>query len=163
MRTLDQFLNEYGKTHRNKTNQRIHLVCVPVILASTLAFGWPINAAMLGVQAAWASAVNVATVASVVLMLLFYARLGIKPLLAMAGFLGASLAVIYAIDAAGLPLIAIALVAWIAAWALQLVGHQIEGAKPSFFDDLVFLLIGPLFVLEELGVPLRKPAHTAPH
>ena len=33
------------------------------------------------------------------------------------------------------------------AWVGQFVGHQIEGRKPSFLDDLRFLLIGPLFVL----------------
>jgi uncharacterized membrane protein YGL010W len=43
-----------------------------------------------------------------------------------------------------LPLsIAIFVVAWIG----QFIGHKIEGKKPSFFDDLRFLLIGPLFVL----------------
>ena len=33
------------------------------------------------------------------------------------------------------------------AWIGQFIGHKIEGKKPSFFDDLRFLLIGPLFVL----------------
>jgi uncharacterized membrane protein YGL010W len=43
-----------------------------------------------------------------------------------------------------LPLsIAIFVVAWIG----QFIGHKIEGKKPSFLDDLRFLLIGPLFVL----------------
>lgn len=159
MRNIDQFLTEYAKTHQNKANQLIHILCVPVILASTLAFGWPVSAEWLGVEAEWAPYANVATLVSALFMLLFYSRMGVRAFVAMAGFLGASLAAIYAIDAAGWPLITIAVVAWVAAWALQLVGHQIEGAKPSFFDDLVFLLIGPLFVLEEVGVPVRKSAH----
>ena len=36
------------------------------------------------------------------------------------------------------------------AWIGQFIGHKIEGKKPSFFDDLRFLLIGPLFVLSFL-------------
>jgi uncharacterized membrane protein YGL010W len=28
-------------------------------------------------------------------------------------------------------------------WVLQFIGHKIEGKKPSFFDDLRFLLVGP--------------------
>ena len=36
---------------------------------------------------------------------------------------------------------------FVVAWIGQFIGHQIEGKKPSFFDDLRFLLIGPLFVL----------------
>ena len=39
---------------------------------------------------------------------------------------------------------------WIAAWALQFYGHEVEGAKPSFIEDLVFLLIGPLFVMDKV-------------
>ena len=36
---------------------------------------------------------------------------------------------------------------FVVAWIGQFIGHKIEGKKPSFFDDLRFLLIGPLFVL----------------
>jgi uncharacterized membrane protein YGL010W len=51
-----------------------------------------------------------------------------------------------------LPLsIAIFVVAWIG----QFIGHKIEGRKPSFLDDLRFLLIGPLFVLSFLYRRLR--------
>ena len=32
-------------------------------------------------------------------------------------------------------------------WALQFIGHAIEGRRPSFFKDLQFLLIGPLWLL----------------
>jgi uncharacterized membrane protein YGL010W len=41
----------------------------------------------------------------------------------------------------------ISLVVFVLAWIGQFVGHRIEGKKPSFFEDLRFLLIGPLFVL----------------
>ena len=133
MRSIDEFLNEYGKTHRNPRNQLIHFVCVPVILISSLAFGWPLSMAMLGSEAAWAPYVNVATVASVLMLAAFYSRLGWRAVAAMVVFLGVSIAVIMAVESS----------------------PNIEGAKPSFLDDLVFLLIGPLFVLEEWGVPLR--------
>jgi uncharacterized membrane protein YGL010W len=36
---------------------------------------------------------------------------------------------------------------FVLAWIGQFIGHKIEGKKPSFFDDVRFLLIGPLFVL----------------
>jgi len=44
---------------------------------------------------------------------------------------------------------------FVAAWLGQFVGHHIEGKKPSFFDDLRFLLIGPLFVLSILYRRIR--------
>jgi len=43
-------------------------------------------------------------------------------------------------------------------WILQFIGHKIEGKKPSFFQDLAFLLIGPAwllnFILKRLGIRL---------
>jgi uncharacterized membrane protein YGL010W len=44
---------------------------------------------------------------------------------------------------------------FVVAWIGQFIGHQIEGRKPSFLDDLRFLLIGPLFVLSFLYRRLR--------
>jgi len=34
-------------------------------------------------------------------------------------------------------------------WVLQFVGHYYEGRKPAFVDDLVGLLVGPMFVTGE--------------
>ena len=35
-------------------------------------------------------------------------------------------------------------------WVIQFVGHYYEGRKPAFADDLVGLLVGPMFVVMEL-------------
>ena len=45
------------------------------------------------------------------------------------------------------------IIVFVVAWVGQFIGHKIEGKKPSFLDDLRFLLIGPLFVL---GVLFRR-------
>jgi uncharacterized membrane protein YGL010W len=50
-------------------------------------------------------------------------------------------------DQAILPL---SIAIFVLAWVGQFIGHQIEGRKPSFLEDLRFLLIGPLFVLSFL-------------
>ncbi len=39
---------------------------------------------------------------------------------------------------------------WVAAWIVQFIGHQIEGKKPSFFRDVLFLLVGPVWILAAL-------------
>ncbi len=39
-------------------------------------------------------------------------------------------------------------------WIFQLIGHKIEGKKPSFLKDIQFLLIGPIWLL---GFILKKP------
>ena len=44
-------------------------------------------------------------------------------------------------------------IAFVLLWIMQFVGHKIEGKKPSFFEDLQFLLIGPAWVI---GFTYRK-------
>jgi uncharacterized membrane protein YGL010W len=44
-------------------------------------------------------------------------------------------------------------VIFIGAWVAQFIGHKIEGKKPSFFEDIQYLWVGPLFVMSKL---LRK-------
>ena len=45
---------------------------------------------------------------------------------------------------------------FILAWIGQFIGHKIEGKKPSFFEDIQFLLIGPAwllsFIYKKLGI-----------
>ena len=36
---------------------------------------------------------------------------------------------------------------FIVAWIGQFIGHKIEGRKPSFLEDIEFLLIGPAWLL----------------
>ena len=51
----------------------------------------------------------------------------------------------------------ISLIVFVVAWIGQFVGHKIEGAKPSFFQDVQFLLVGPAwlmhFLFKKAGIP----------
>jgi uncharacterized membrane protein YGL010W len=38
-------------------------------------------------------------------------------------------------------------VIFVLAWIGQFIGHKIEGKKPSFFKDIQFLLVGPIWLL----------------
>ena len=44
----------------------------------------------------------------------------------------------------------IALLVFAVGWAIQFLGHKYEGMKPAFFDDVMQLVIGPLFVCAEV-------------
>ena len=48
------------------------------------------------------------------------------------------------------PLWLISVIIFILSWAGQFYGHKIEGKKPSFFKDIQFLMIGPLWLLSKL-------------
>ncbi len=45
--------------------------------------------------------------------------------------------------------LAIAIGSFAAGWVIQFVGHYYEGRKPAFVDDLIGLLVGPMFVVGE--------------
>lgn len=40
---------------------------------------------------------------------------------------------------------------FVGGWALQALGHCIEGNKPAFFGDPLYLLVGPVWVAREVG------------
>lgn len=89
--------------------------------------------------------INLGTVLSVP-VLAFYFRLGRKTFSMMLGVFLLSFLICAIAEVSG------ArwwwhLLLFIVAWIGQFVGHKIEGKKPSFFEDLQFLLIGPIWTL----------------
>lgn len=152
-KSVDQWLAEYGESHQNRTNKRIHWVCVPIILWSVLALLWQVSLA----GHPWLNGAS----ALIVISLLFYARLSWTLTLGMGVITVVSIGLILAYQNAGfaLPLWVFALVLFVLAWIGQFIGHKIEGKKPSFFQDIQFLLIGPAwllsFIYQRLGIPVR--------
>jgi uncharacterized membrane protein YGL010W len=39
---------------------------------------------------------------------------------------------------------------FVGGWILLFLGHRIEGNKPAFFQGLVYLMVGPIWVAKEL-------------
>jgi uncharacterized membrane protein YGL010W len=146
MRTQRQFLDEYRLTHGHPTNALVHMICVPIILFASVGLLWTLPVGRwLGLAGGW---LNGATIVGL-LVLIFYAVLSARALLLMAVILAVCAAGIVGLEHAGVPLVWFCATVWIAAWLGQFYGHHVEGAKPAFLDDVVFLLIGPLFILEK--------------
>ena len=138
---LKRLLNEYGKSHQHPTNKAIHWLMVPLIYLSITAMLWQIQ---LG------NGVNGALLASIPVVI-YYLSLSPKLGLGMALFNTLCLTVCYlAEQGIALPLWQQALIIFIPAWVFQLIGHHIEGKKPSFLKDLQFLLIGPAWLMNDL-------------
>ena len=131
MRTIDTLLARYGDSHRNPVNEWVHIVCVPLIVFSLLGLLWSVHAAV--------------ALAGSVAALAYYAKLSRPFALGMLAMLGLMLIALAAMQP--IVILPLSLVLFVLAWIGQFIGHQIEGKKPSFLDDLRFLLIGPLFVL----------------
>jgi len=40
MRSAEQWLQEYGESHRHATNKTLHWICVPIIVVSLIGLLW---------------------------------------------------------------------------------------------------------------------------
>jgi uncharacterized membrane protein YGL010W len=142
MKTLNQQLIQYARYHRDPRNIATHFVGIPMIVLAVCVL---LSRPALG---AWASP----AVAVAALTTLYYLRLDARYGLVMGALLAAGVAF-------GAQVAAWGTTAWagtgvglfVVGWVIQFIGHWWEGRKPAFVDDLVGLIIGPLFVAAEAG------------
>lgn len=154
-KTADQWFAEYGESHQNHTNELIHWICVPTIFYCVLGLIWsiPVGGA-LATAMPWFNW----TLPVALGVLFFYLRLSVPLAVGMFFFVGLCYGLIEWQVAAGctVPIWKSSLILFIVAWIGQFIGHKIEGKKPSFFNDIVFLLIGPAwlmhFVFKKAGI-----------
>lgn len=130
MKSITEWFDEYSESHQNPTNKQIHWLCVPAILFS-----------IIGIIAHFSTLL---TALLLVLTLVFYARLDLVLAVAMAALLVVMAWLIYTLPVEVGFYIAIFVIAWVG----QFYGHKVEGKKPSFFKDLQFLLIGPVWCMD---------------
>ena len=138
-KSLDSWLADYAISHQHPINKKIHWLCVPTIFAS-----------IVGMGISWQAAFTLVVLA---LVMLFYLRLSTTLFIAMGMFVLLCLTAVKLLPFGFKFYFAVFVVAWIG----QFIGHKIEGKKPSFFDDLQFLLIGPTWVVHSLR-PTKHPA-----
>ena len=147
-RPIDHWFANYSRDHVNPTNQRIHLFAVPLILWSVIALLWCIPVlgtwfrpglwAALAMFAAW----------------MFYYRasrnlgFGMLAVFVLMAWLTRWLY----ITLGAMNLLYLAIGVFVVAWIAQFIGHSklYEGKRPSFFTDLRYLLIGPVWILSKL-------------
>ena len=140
MGRLNNYLNIYAESHKNPKNILIHKFCVPAIMFSVFGFfkaipvpeTWPLwldwsYIMMVGTLLFYASFKNL----NIFIKMLIF----IIPQALWLEFLKPRFFIL-------------CLILFIVAWIFQFIGHKIEGKKPSFFNNLLFLLIGPIWVMK---------------
>ncbi|MDN3919912.1 DUF962 domain-containing protein [Roseateles violae] len=139
-----ELMVQYARYHRDRRNIATHFVGIPLIV---FAIGVLLARAQFGLgslqtNGAW----------------LLWALSTIWYLTRRNLMLGLATSLVNAVlMALAEPLAAGSVGSWLAwgigsfvlGWIIQFVGHYYEGKKPAFVDDLVGLLVGPMFVVGE--------------
>lgn len=157
MKDLKTYIDEYSESHQNPVNIKIHKICVPAIMFSLLGI---IKA--IPVPASWPLWLDWSYL--VVLMAFIYYGLFKNVRVLLAIFL-LVLPMMGILEFLRPRFFILSVVIFIVAWIGQFIGHKIEGKKPSFFKDLFFLLIGPIWTMnslaEQMGVDLNIKTNNA--
>ena len=155
MRNLEQQITQYAAYHRDRRNIATHFIGVPMIVFSVVIalVPWVIGG------------VNVALIV-IAMAALYYLILDRGLGTAMLLFLFVCYLISIYINAvvtargghAGI-VVGFALSLFVVGWVIQFIGHKYEGMKPAFTDDIIGLVIGPLFIMTEVFFLLGlKPA-----
>jgi len=134
---LQSLLKQYQSSHLNPINSLIHKICVPLILFSG------------GGGFYYLSILKINFAICFFLLIDFYyfklsKKLGLVMLTILVFFF---FMYIFLDNLMGTSMMWIYLFIFLASWIGQFIGHHIEGKRPSFLEDLRFLLIGPLWVV----------------
>ena len=139
---------QYAHYHRDRRNIATHLLGIPLIFLSIGVF-------LLG--PAWSVAGQTVTLAWAMWAItsLWYLSRGDLLLgLATSVVNGALIAAAHEVpplaQALGLAVWQAGFGLFLIGWVLQFSGHYFEGRKPAFVDDVVGLLVGPMFVVGEV-------------
>ena len=150
MKTLTDQLAQYADYHRDRRNIATHLVGIPmIVIAVAILASRPVLGHLDAVALSPATLLVAASVA-------YYLRLHLGYGLVMGALMAGAHAIGQALAAEptgawlgwGLGLFAVG-------WVIQFIGHAFEGRKPAFVDDVIGLVIGPLFVVAEVGFALH--------
>ena len=145
MRGATDLLVQYATYHRDRRNIASHFVGVPMIvfalgvLLAKPAFalaGWALTPAwvVFAAAAAW-----------------YLTRGNLQLGLAVTAVVGVLVALAQRFGDSGMGTwLGCGIGALALGWLIQFIGHYYEGKKPAFVDDIMGLIIGPLFVVAEV-------------
>ncbi len=155
MKTINQWLAEYGESHQNPTNKTVHWICVPLIFFSIVGLLFSIKLPLFSLGDMQG---NVALIV-VTLTLIYYFTLSKSLTVGLLLFTSLCIYLCYLIDQSDFaPLWQVSVTVFVLAWIGQFWGHKVEGKKPSFLKDLQFLMIGPAwlmsFIYQRLGIAI---------
>ncbi len=154
MAAIHGLIEKYGESHQNAINKLVHWVCVPSIVFSL--FGLLFSIPFFTERTLIMNWAGVAMIGALVYYLRLSLPLAFGFVLVCIAILWGNYSIFQASGRDAGQLAKASLIIFVVAWIGQFIGHKIEGKKPSFLDDLQFLLIGPAwllhFIYNKLGI-----------
>src|SRR5256885_290553 len=142
MRDIRAYFADYGAFHQTAGNRACHKIGIPLIMLSLL--GMLARVTLVG---RFDAAMLLVIIAEIVYLTLEW-RLALAMLLVSAAFYIAGAAMPFWVNVA----------LFVLGWIFQFVGHSVyEHKQPAFFRNFVHLLVGPLWILNDI-VPVVKRA-----
>lgn len=153
MKTLEQHLSQYAEYHRDQRNILTHYFGIPLIVFAVLSLlsrpmffiSYPIFGELI------VNPALLAWLAGNAFYLKLDRRLGLT-MVVLTGALLMGANMLAMLDT--FVWLSTSIGIFVGGWVLQFIGHYYEGKKPAFVDDLMGLVIGPLFVVAELSFQL---------
>lgn len=141
-----RLLVQYAHYHRDPRNIATHLIGIPLI-----AFALAVLLARARLE--WDGFALSADALVWLCATAWYLSLGQRGLtLITAAVLGALVLLAHPFGTAPFDTwLSLGLGSFVVGWIFQFVGHYWEGRKPAFVDDVRGLLVGPMFVVAEIG------------
>ncbi len=142
MRDIQTYFADYAAYHQTKGNKTFHRIGIPLIMLSLIGM-----LARVTIVGRFDAAMLLIIVAEVVYLSLEW-RLALAMLLVSAAFYIAGAAIPFWINVA----------LFVLGWIFQFIGHSVyEHKQPAFLKNFIHLLIGPLWILNDL-LPVVKTA-----
>jgi uncharacterized membrane protein YGL010W len=146
MSKLNELAGSYGSYHQSKANQIMHMIGIPLIIASLFIMSNWFTVSFLThghVELSWLL---------IALFAIYYLQIDTKAALVMTAiyivFNCIMIAICFTLTSKIQIILAIAL--FIIGWVLNFIGHGIEGKKPAFLDNILQTLIAPIFITDEI-------------
>jgi len=143
-RAATPLLIQYARYHRDQRNIASHFIGIPMIVfAVCVLLARPsLTVSGLALTPAWGLWL---------LSTLWYLTRGQAGLGAVVSLLNAFLALLAHQVSGGSTAqwLGWGIGSFVVGWIIQFIGHYYEGRKPAFVDDLIGLLVGPMFVTAE--------------
>lgn len=145
MAQIETLFSDYASFHQTPGNKAFHRLGIPMIMLTLIGMLAYAGTTVGGVRVDLAM---VLIAASTLFYLSVEWRLGILMLLVSIGFWYVGRAMPFWLNGA----------LFVLGWILQFIGHSVyEKKQPAFFRNFVHLLVGPLWILNDL-VPVVKSA-----